>query len=468
MLMNLGKEKVLKIKDDLIHKIHFLESHIFKNYERYKSKLEYINDDGKSENRLVNISDIASYFEIYLDQSRLDDYKVEDININALTIAIRDTKENIVYKANFSYDSNIEKIEDAFALYDISRPYNSIINTTVVTDNYIKEKSYYVGSKEPIMERVTFIKQKDSYKDMIVVTRTNSKQIDETYLGHACYRNSTQIEYKKAFDCDISMEVILYKRKYEDIIYKNGSVSSLEEIATNAGININSFDKKYFIAYNDSVSYYVSKFNTPDEGNDFCGWCLEQGGMELDRPYIIFNHYNPHTWEQIPYSSCATKDIDASIVFIMHDEYNKETKKMKELVLSISKTKDNINIRYIHIPVELYRYKFLFEDINIGIKDLSIPALKEGRITIKELSRICIILNELDKNPFITRCISEIKEFINIINLRDGNNKKISDIDCSMLSHLAIDDIANKIGSECDKYFDLSEEEKNKVLKLTK
>jgi len=468
MLMNLGKEKVLKIKDDLIHKIHFLESHIFKNYERYKSKLEYINDDGKSENRLVNISDIASYFEINLNQSRLDDYKVEDININALTIAIRDTKENIVYKACISYDSNIEKIEDAFALYDISRPYNSIINTTVVTDNYIKEKSYYVGSKEPIMERVTFIKQKDSYKDMIVVTRTNSKPIDDTYYGHACYRNSTQIEYKKAFDCDTSKEVILYKRKYEDIIYKNGSVSSLEEIATNAGININSFDKKYFIAYNDSVSYSVSKLNTPDKGNDFCGWCLEQGGMELDRPYIIFNHYNPHTWEQIPYSTCDAKDIDASIVFLMHDEYNKVTNKMKEYVLSISKTKDNINIRYIHMPVELYRYRFLHENSNLEIRDLSIPVEKEGIITINELNNICDKLKKIDKNVFITRCIYEIQEFINIINLRDGKSKKISDIDCSMLSHLRIDDIANKISGEVNNYFDLALEEKNKILKLTK
>jgi len=37
-----------------------------------------------------------------------------------------------------------------------------------------------------------------------------------------------------------------------------------------------------------------------------------------------------------------------------------------------------------------------------------------------------------------------------------------------MLSHLRIDDIANKISGEVNNYFDLALEEKNKILKLTK
>ncbi len=119
-------------------KIEYLTKIIKRNYERYL---------GERANRKASLLDIATSFNIPIDQTREQDYMIQNIDYNDPSIEIVDTKTNTSYTATYTYDANLLHYSSE------EKDFNRVVSTSPIRQ---EERLYYIGNKTPIITKMTF------------------------------------------------------------------------------------------------------------------------------------------------------------------------------------------------------------------------------------------------------------------------------------------------------------------------
>ena len=118
-------------------RIEYLKRAIKRTYKRYI---------GERTDEKATLLDVAKFFNIPIDETRLKDYVVKEIDYKVPSIEIMDENNNISYIANYTGDLD---------LLNFSGPtqFNSIVS---ISPTRKEERLYYIGSETPIITKMTF------------------------------------------------------------------------------------------------------------------------------------------------------------------------------------------------------------------------------------------------------------------------------------------------------------------------
>lgn len=115
-------------------RIEYLKRAIKRTYKRYTGE----RTDGKA-----TLLDVAKFFNIPIDKSRMEDYIVEKIDYTTPSIQIKDEKNDITFTAVYTCNADLLNFSGGMQ-------FNSVISTSPIRK---EEVLYYIGSETPIITK---------------------------------------------------------------------------------------------------------------------------------------------------------------------------------------------------------------------------------------------------------------------------------------------------------------------------
>lgn len=119
-------------------KIEYLKRAIKRTYKRYT---------GERTDRKTKLTDVAKFFNIPIDESRLTDYQITKINFKEPSIEILDMQTDTTFTATYTSDADLLDYGDREVIF------NSLISTNPQRK---LETLFYIGDEIPIITKVTF------------------------------------------------------------------------------------------------------------------------------------------------------------------------------------------------------------------------------------------------------------------------------------------------------------------------
>lgn len=360
-------------------RIDLFKSNLKSVYEAYKSNLS--NKYDKS----LTICDVASCFNIELDNSRLSDYLIERIDLDNLSIDIKDNKTGTRYSASCLSQSKVFGVHS----YDDYPEY-----LRVIVNNGDSEiiKIYTVGSDIPQIEKLSV-----EYGDYKIVL---NKVVSDSYNGLFNQDGSRyQISYLRKDednrDCELYCSVyknVYKKKKYID--YFKRDYIGKNHLTYDTGVVDN-----YMFSI-DGKMIYGSRVS--NKGQYIDGACFE----EVNRRNIVEALTRVEN-EQITRPS--TYNINGAFSAVLYSGYS-----------------FNNGVNLFH-DFQLFK-RFNSFDIKYTISDLTpncknpmvkfytinIPCLNDGYISSTEIDNVIIELQStFADDQFISFVIEQINEFKN-------------------------------------------------------
>ncbi len=118
-------------------RLEYLKRAIKRTYKRYI---------GERADAKATLLDVVQFFNISIDEARVEDYIVKNIDYNNLSIEIMDVKSDISYTA--AYTGEVELLN-----YCGPVEFNLVTSISPIRK---EERLYYIGSKTPIVTKATF------------------------------------------------------------------------------------------------------------------------------------------------------------------------------------------------------------------------------------------------------------------------------------------------------------------------
>jgi len=398
--------------------------------------LEYSSEDKASK---TTILDIANLFNIQLEKNRLDDYVIQNIELEALNLSILDKKTNTLYKSEFTEDADLLN-------YSYSGNPRFIKVKKLIHNLVVVEILYLIGRDEPLAEKITF--SKGDYE--LVFERQYSHSI-----GLFSNNGIKQAVRYIVNDKDLTSKEFLLnkivKYKYRDEpdycifeqLYTYGN-KPLVEYCDN--------QDKYSYTYLDNVVYGINKLDIHDTKEKIRGICFEK----LKRDDI--EEHLPRNINIQTYPELIVQTNLSGIIFIG------KIGKNEHHGLKILKSDGNINLKY--ISKNRYRFEnneglMEYSEEILAVKDRNYPAIDDGTITSRELRNIIPVLeSEYKDDEFIKTIINELYTFANKIDLRNGLIKENLDmLSPKIFINMSSDEIVDYISKNLDEYFKLIDEQ---------
>lgn len=373
-------------------RIEYLKRAIKRTYKRYI---------GERTDEKATLLDVAKFFNIPIDESRLEDYVVKKIDYKVPSIEIMDENNNISYIANYTGDSN---------LLNFSGPtqFNSIVS---ISPTRKEEKLYYIGSETPIITKMTFsdgeyeLVFERQMSNSVGLFINNGVKMTVKYLQNVIYDGK-------------NVKQPLFNRVYKKN-YRNGEFDgSFEQEYTYGSPHIIKYDNtqdKYAYLKNNNVIYGINEF----EKN---GACTYLRGVCFENTNIDPSHYLPFNMYVQDYPMLNKNDINSAMIFrcITEDDVHHS--------LQIYKSNDNISIMY-HSKKYFYEEEYRVEII--ANEEYNLTTLSDGTISIEEIQNILTSLQEkFEDNIFIDIISTELNTF----SQRIDNRKRLVEEDFDPLS----------------------------------
>lgn len=387
--------------------IEVMKDTIMEAYERY------------SKGEKDALLDLASFFNIPVNEERLNDFNIIDFDYENLSIKVNDEKNNVLYNGNYSSESSL------LNYYGSLLKFNNVIS---VSSQKKEEHVYYIGDKNPIGSEITFINGDYELVFHREIPKSSSPLDDGVTM---------EIEYLKNVEY-LGRRV---KQTLFNKIYKRDD-KELERVYTYGVLHFMEYDNsidKYVFTNEAGVIYGINELSVKDLGN-LDGVCAENVSKNIGSYFPL----NMFEWDY----PLLNDNINSAIIlrFLGKDKTNH--------LLQIYKG-SNITIRY-----DFTKYKFLEDDDNSSYEK-TISNMFPGKITSEEISEIMIYLKSMINNDVVLNLVSsELNNFRRRIDIRKGNVLEDDDmLSPKLFIDMPFEEIYSMINENRDDYFRLIKEQ---------
>ena len=398
-------------------KIEYLKRAIKRTYRRYT---------GERQDEKASLRDVADFFNIPIDESRLEDYTITKIDFSTPSIELLD---------NITYTTYISKYTDDAKLlnyYGGGIRFNSLL---ILLPTHKIDSLYYIGEKTPIIEQMTF-KDGDfnlvferEYANSVGLFKNNVIMFTIRYLQQLNHNNRNVQQH-------------LLTRIYKDSYSDGKRIGSFEQLYTygpNLWVKRNDSQDKYTYIKNNNVVYGISQLEQRDNHNILRGICFENTNGSL-------KDYFPYNIDAKNYPTLKDKNNTSAMIFYGYTEYSSHS-------LEIYKRDSNAHIKY---NVRERGYGDIIED-----QELTIPLLSSGNISNADIQIILTTLqNQYSSDEFINLVSCELTSFGKKIDIKNGVIQEENDmLSPKLFINKSFDEIGELIGKNKEEYFKLISEQ---------
>ena len=423
-------------------KVEYVKRTIKKTYERYI---------GKSHDEKATLLDVAKFFNIPVEKSRIEDYAIKSFDEETPSLEIVDKKNTISYVATYTGDTD---------LLNFSGPaqFNYVISTSPTRK---EENLYYIGSETPIITQMTFTEGEYDLtfeREMphsVSLFANDEVKMAIRYLQNLVYEGR-------------NVKQSLLNKIYENS-YRSGKVDDTFEHTYTYGrprfIKWNGSQDKYVYWKDNHVIYGINELTQDDLSNYFCGVCFESTNIPI-------RNYFPRNLHEEDYPLLKNKDICSAMIFrfCQGDIYNS---------FQAYKDKETIRIIY-HCKKHHYDETDYYQE-NLADEEYRLPVLSEGTITSQEIKMISSSFQaRLGNTINLDILLNELNNFGSKIDIKNGTLQEEHDsLSPKYFINQSFNDICRLISANKEEYFQLIskqfidatnisaalEKEKSKVLK---
>lgn len=425
-------------------KIEYLKRVIKKTYERYT---------GESTDKKATLLDVAKFFNIPIEESRIEDYVIKNFDEVTPSIEIVDKRNAITYTATYTGDAE---------LLNFSGPmqFNYVISTSPIRK---EEVLYYIGSETPIITKMTFTDEE--YE--LAFEREMPNSVGDIFINDGV---KMAVRYLQNLVYDgIDVKQSLLNRIYENS-YRNEKVDDTFEQTYTYGrprfVKWNGSQDKYVCWKDNHVIYGINELTQEGFCNYLHGICFESTNVSI-------RDYFPLNLREKDYPLLKDEDIHSAMIFRfghgdgIHNSFQ------------AYKDKETIRVMY-HSKKRHYGKNAYHEEI-IADEEYHLPILSEGTITSQEIKMISSSLQvRLGNKINLDILLNELNTFGTKIDIRKGlAHEELDPLSPKHFIELSFDEICTLISADKEEYFQLIskqfidaihinvtlEKEKSKVLK---
>lgn len=382
-------------------------------------------------NSKVLIKDLANFFKIPIDKERIEDYQINTINFDDISIEITDSQTNTTFIANYSKESEVL----GFIAYE---EIIKFINIVSKSSFFERKWVYYIGEEKPILERLIIYNEEYG----LLFKKTMPKVINGIYKQDGI---QLFVSYFKKDEHKHECELLrtLYKTNYT---YKN----------------INSFEREYVA---DSIMTYDK--NRPDHfcydvnGDIIVGTKLRSNNYFIDGACFekIDGNMITEVFAGAPgesqiknYSEFDTSLTESAILYAGYSYLGK----VLYYDLEIKKTNESISIKYsIKDRSNIFPNPIVFLETNCVI-----PNIQKNNITIAEVDNIILELQNEFEDGFIQFVINELMTFKWKLSMKNGLVQEIlNPLSPKILINKPFEEIYDFVSTNKEEYFKLIREQ---------
>ena len=425
-------------------KIEYLKRVIKKTYERYT---------GESTDKKATLLDVAKFFNIPIEESRIEDYVIKNFDEVTPSIEIVDKRNAITYTATYTGDAE---------LLNFSGPmqFNYVISTSPIRK---EEVLYYIGSETPIITKMTFTD--GEYE--LVFEREMPNSVGDIFINDGV---KMAVRYLQNLVYDgIEVKQSLLNRICENS-YRNEKVDDTFEQTYTYGrprfVKWDGSQDKYIYWKDNNVIYGINELTQEGFCNYLHGICFESTNVSI-------RDYFPLNLREKDYPLLKDEHIHSAMIFRfghgdgIHNSFQ------------AYKDKETIRVMY-HSKKRHYGKNAYHEEI-IDDEEYHLPILSEGTITSQEIKMISSSLQvRLGNKINLDILLNELNTFGTKIDIRKGlAHEELDPLSPKHFIELSFDEICTLISADKEEYFQLIskqfidaihinvtlEKEKSKVLK---
>ena len=394
-------------------RIEYLKKAIKRTYKRYTGE----RTDGNA-----SLKDVAKYFNIPIDESRLEDYCINKIDFNISSIEIIDKKTNTTYFSKYTSSADLLNYSGGEVKF------NSLL---VLTPMHKVENLYYIGIENPIIEKMTF---NDGEYDL-VFEREFANSVGPFINDGIQFA----IRYLQQLNCknrNVKQELLtrMYKDIYRDGKH-NGSFEQLYTYGYNYFVKRNDTQDKYTYTKDSNIIYGINELEQKDNHYILRGICFENTNVNL-------KEYFPYNMNADNYPVLKDKKIKSAMIFNGFTGNSRHS-------LEIYKSDFNTYIMY-------YVRERGCGDTTIN-QELNLPLLNVGNISNDEIQIILENLNnQYCDDEFIKLISKELKTFGKKIDIRKNINQEEYDVlNPKLFINKSFTEIGKLIDANKEEYFKL-------------
>ncbi len=403
-------------------RIEYLKRAIKRTYKRYIGE----RTDGKA-----TLLDVAKFFNIPVDESRIDDYVVKKIDYDTPSIEITDEKNVVSYTAAYTDDANLLN-------YSGAEKFNSVISTSPLRT---EESLYYIGSETPIITKMTF---SDGEYDLVFEREmANSVRI---FVNDGV---SMAVSYLQNIVYDgRNIKQPLFNRIYKNC-YRNEEFDGVFEETYTYGPRRfikwdNSQDKHAYIR-NNNVIYVINELEQKDLCNYLRGICFESTNVPI-------SGYFPDNMYAKDYSLLSEDNIKSAMIFRIGTEDGIHHS------LQVYKGRDVISVMY---HSDKHHYEENYYEETIANEEYDLPNLSDGTISSEEIQNILSSLQaRLGDIKAFSAISNELNTFGTKIDIRKGIvQEELDPLSPKIFIDKPFDEICSLVSANKDDYFRLMREQ---------
>lgn len=403
-------------------RIEYLKRAIKRTYKRYTGD----RTDGKA-----TLLDVAKFFNIPIDESRLEDYVVKKMDYTTPSIEIIDEKNDISYTSLYTGDADLLNFSGAMQ-------FNSVISTSPLRK---EEILYYIGSEIPIITKMTFT---DGEYDLVLeremansvgIFVNDGVRMAVRYLQNVVYdgRNVKQPLFNR-----------IYKNSYRNEVY-DGAFEQTYTYGPHRYIKWDDTQDKYFYIRNNNVIYGINELEQKSLCNYLRGICFEN-------TIIPASDYFPLNMYAKDYPLLSEASINSAMMFRFGTEDGIHHS------FQAYKGKDAISIIY---HSEKHHYEGNYYEETIANEEYGIPNLSDGTISSEEIQNVLSSLQaRLGDNVVLGIISNELNTFGTKIDIRKGIvQEELDPVSPKLFIDKPFDEMCALVSSNKDDYFRLIREQ---------
>lgn len=403
-------------------RIEYLKKAIKRTYKRYTGE----RTDGKA-----TLLDVTNFFNIPIDETRLEDYVVKKIDYNTPSIEIIDKNNNISYTATYTGNADLLNFSGA-------TKFNSVVLTSPVGK---VETLYYIEDKSPIITKMTFTDGdyelifEREMANSVGIFVNNGVRMAVRYLQNVVYDGS-------------NVKQPLFNKIYKNS-YRNGEFDGAFEQVYTYGphrfIKWNDSQDKYYYIKNNNVIYGINELEQKGVCNSLRCICFENTKVNA-------NDYFPINMYAKDYPLLSENNINSAMIFrvVTEDDIHHS--------LQIYKSNGATSIMY-HSEKHFYEGKYHVE--TIANEEYGLSNLSDGTILSEEIQNVLISLQaKLGNNIFVNIISNELNAFGAKIDIRKGLIQEELDLlSPKLLINKSFEDIYTLVSANKNDYFRLISEQ---------
>ena len=382
-----------------------------------------------------DIKSLAKYFNVQIDENRIEDYALINANFDIPAAQFWDKKNDVIYVATFNsyvrwYNGNNNGI-----------PYNYVVT---INKTHRQESIYSIGADKPFIDRIIF--SKDDY-DLVVQRKLygdKDQELMEQYLKNVIYDGKrvqqellTKI-YGKYFDSEGK-----FAYDFEQLLtYMSGAHRYIDYKDTE--------DKYFYNIEGNNMIYGINEYER-DNCAYLYGLCLEHGNVDINRFLPLNIRYDEFKGLSLnPKSACVFKcGIDG-----VHHKLGMYVIDGKlRIVHTANRFNEACEGNYEVLDDSEVEIEWpLSEWSTIGAKLAGIFGYDEfTKLISKELGTFCGKIQKRNNNTLSGECYYDYKTKCISYGWLSLNPRALFDKD--------LEDIAQRIEAKSDEYFSLVDRE---------